>query len=236
MSSVSTLPDVTSTKVFIAPSEPIECYRCGLTPVAALMANVKPALLTHPGFILCECYGPTPYSVAEEMLKRTPDANGRILDERTREARECYFDSTRRNIDHRGSSSNAGPSRKAKAGRIDFRFEQAWMGFAQEDRGVSMKLEGMTETLKGKIPRILKARLKEQATREGCKESRLLRWYLAQHLAAVETPHRVAHGSDTIMFHFKVTPSAAIFFNAKKDSLGCSVADLLASVLLREFA
>jgi hypothetical protein len=98
-----------------------------------------------------------------------------------------------------------------------------------------MKVEGLTAPIKAKVPRLLLQRLKSEAKREGTTTSRLFRWYLSRHLVALEEGFAVTRG-DTAALVVKVTPQHLVLFEAKRASLGCSVPELVAGVLIRQFA
>ena len=99
-----------------------------------------------------------------------------------------------------------------------------------------MTLEGLTEKIKAKVPRVLANRLKAEAKRERGTPSRLIRWILGQHLKPLEAPYRVKHGADNVSLVFKAAPSTALILEAKAEALGASVADVLSAVMIREFA
>jgi len=210
------------------PDEPIECPLCGLDPVSAMSAGVSPAILTHPGWIQCDCRGDRPYNVAEALLQREERSEESEL---KREIRQCWWEDVNRNHEPGSSSSGSSDRDKRGPGR-EIRPEQEWHGFSQADLVETERLEHLEVPIKGKLPKFLKDRWRQQTTTT---ESRLLRWLIAKHLDFVKEVPTVPRGVLKVPFKFLLTPEHAALWNSKKKELGCSSPQLLAAILLKEW-
>lgn len=223
----------------IEQDEPTECLRCGLTPERAYFSKQPPAVITHPGWIRCSCSGPQPYSVTEELLRQQEAADG--LKEEAREIRDCFYESTRRRVPSGGSGNNGG-GRDNRPCRREVRHEQEWMGFAEADKTEIQTIEKFTVLLKGKIPSVLRKRLKDEAKKLGRhREGHLFRWLLSRHLAGLEDAREVEYGSNTTMLEVLVTKQWATLWKAKKAELSeshgrpISNADMMTEILTKEW-
>ena len=238
---IITPPDF-SRKYLPEPDDPIECVRCGLTPERAMRAKIKPALLVGPGRIQCDCFHPSrPYLVADELEKRQ-ERDGRPIGKWSGWY-QVYLEDV-----HRGEpgGNGSGSSRRREFGKVDEseeRPEQDWQGFAYYDRAEVERLEKFAVAVKGTLPRWMRARWALEARVHGRNaESRLLRWYIHQHLRdLVDVPELGREPKGKVPFKLLLTRSHADLWDAKKaaltEALGRKVSspEILAAVLLEEW-
>ena len=216
-------------KVYTIPDEPIECPLCGLDPISAIAAKQRPAVLVHPGWVQCECRGNKPFNVAEELLKR----EGKSPASQMRgDIYACWLEDVRR--PHEPGSSGGSSTREKPINR-EIRPEQEWAGFRPAELVATERSEGLTEPIKGALPRYFVERLKREAS-HGTTESRLVRWAISKHLNSV-TPEDVSkiQRGKTMKFKYLLNHSQARLWQAKKAELGCSSAQLLAALLIKEW-
>lgn len=224
------------------PDEPIECVICGLTPERAMYARVKPALLVHPGWILCECYDEArPYNAALELEKRQ-EAESKGRSRGAGGWYQAYLEDLRRGEPGGGSSGSS--TRDKSMPRGESRPEQEWKGFSQAESAEMLRLEGCKVEAKGELPRWMRRLWSSQASKLGKgMDSRLMRWLLSKHLIALEPSDlREIGKAKKARFKFLLTTEHATLFKAKKaalsEALGRPVtsAEIVAAVLLKEWA
>lgn len=207
--------------------EPTECPLCRLDPVSALAAGMPPAVITHPGWVRCDCSGPKPFHVGEAL----GIADEKSEDQKLRsEILRCWFEEVNRPHEPGGSSN--GSSRKKDVPRSDIRAEQEVRGFVEQDHSQTERLEDLVVPCKVTIPAYLRSRWKSESATT---ESRYVRWLITKHLIDVATPTKIPRGAANIKFKFLMTPSHAVLWRAKKHALGCSNSELLAAILLKEW-
>ena len=217
-----------------APDEPVDCDLCGVTPIQALAAHQKPALLVGPGWVVCPCFkeGKVAFHVETEVAKR----EGRQTRE-DREILECWRD--QQNIEHEPGSESKGRTRdKAPAGEV--RGEQDWHGFADPDQAETERLEKLDKPLEGRLPKVLKQRLAKEAKTVRSSMNRVFRHLLHRHLLNLEEVHEVEYGAGNVMLKVYVTEDWLTLWKAKKDQLRdhhpkISDADMMASLMLKEW-
>lgn len=218
----------------LPPPEPTECPLCGLTPLQALATHQPPAVIVSPGKVRCSC-SPEVIDVGELLRQQRGE-----MSQRTREILECWRE--QQTIEHEPGSESKGKTRERPLAS-EARAEQDWHGFAEVDRAEVERQEKLVVTIKGKIPRLLRNRLKAEAALLGKhKESLLFRWLLSRNLTQIETAYEVESGGDNVMVEVMVNRQWADLWAAVKTGLAkreqrpVSSADLMASVMLREWA
>lgn len=217
-------------RVYTQPDEPIECPLCGLCPISARAAGVRPAVLTHPGWVRCDCKGEMPFNVAEELLRR----NGRSVENLvSQEILQCWLEDVRR--PHEPGSSGSSGRRDRPLGR-DVRVEQEWAGFKPSEMRESETVEKMTIPVKGALPIAFVRRLARAAKDRHTTESRVLRGAIFRHINEVSSDDIIPIGrKGNSRVRLLLNPHQSILFQAKKAVLGCSTAELLAAILTKEW-
>lgn len=144
----------------------------------------------------------------------------------------CWLEDVRR--PHEPGSSGGSSTRDKPINR-EVRPEQEWAGFKPAELVATERLEKLNVRVKGALPRYFIERLKRDA-RHRTTESRLIRWACSQHLASITSDDisKIKRGK-TSRFTFLMTPSHADIWQAKKAELGCSSAELLAALLIKEW-
>jgi hypothetical protein len=208
-------------------SEPTTCPLCGLTEIQALATKQSPAMIVGPGTVLCSCRG-EPFHVGTELAKLRGER-----DKARAEILECYYEDVHRA--HEPGSTSKGRTR-TPAPKAEVRIEQEWHGWTQEDREESERLEKFVFVVKAKVPRALKVRLRAEARAGATTESAFLRWIIERHVHDVEMAREVEIDPSNQWVDFKMTKQLFQLFDGKAKSLGCSRADLLMTVMLKEWS
>lgn len=231
---LKTLQDRTPREACTEAGEPADCPFCGTTPAAAYGAG-EPMPMLDAGWLLCPCLGTEWVNVAEEMLRRKSLAE-RGKDGRYDGWKQVHWEDTqgRFNPDQFTPQSEKAKGRKKLV--VNIRQEQEWQGFPGEEDQKVERLEKLDRPVNVRVPAVLVGWLNEKSLHLGQNVSQIMRRLLECHLVDLEEVPRMDKKRNVVRLHFLMTRQHQQLFNGRKKADGCTTAELINAVILREIS